>query len=69
MGSETLERINKHTEMEATEFVRTHHVQPLRRKLDNTIYAFRCLRCGSAWKVYQSSCGCVGTNMPEGKDG
>ena len=31
---------------------------PLRRKADNTIYAFRCEACEQAWKVYQNAtCG------------
>ena len=59
--NEMLEQINRRTEIEASEFARTHNVQALRRELDNTIYAFRCLECGAAWKVYQSPCGCITT--------
>jgi hypothetical protein len=27
----------------------------LRRRLDGTVYAYRCRGCGSAWKIYQQA--------------
>lgn len=31
-------------------------IKALRRRDDNTIYAYRCSDCQAAWKVYQNSC-------------
>lgn len=28
-------------------------ISPLRRQYDNSVYAYQCNLCGSAWKVYQ----------------
>ena len=57
--TDVLERINKRTETEASDFARTNNVKTLRRELDNTIYAFQCLECKEFWKVYQNPCGCI----------
>lgn len=40
----------------------TDKVLRLRRSTDNTVYAYMCLNCGGAWKVYQKPicyCGAV----------
>jgi len=33
----------------------TKHIETLRRKLDDTAYAYQCKECRRTWKVYQAA--------------
>ncbi len=46
-------------------------VVPLLRKSDGTVYAYRCLDCQAAWKVYQKAqhnVGCTTFGEPTAAD-